>query len=93
MLLVLARESGSGPTDPLLSRRAFGDYPRKRMTAHMLRGAIREARRVSVSLGLDPKRFSPKSFQMAGITWRMQAGVSQAEVNTAADHAQGGGSS
>ena len=42
---------------------------------------------------LDPRRYSPKSFKMAGITWMIQAGVSQAEVNAAADHAQGGRSS
>ena len=60
------------------------------MTAHMLRDAIKKA---TVSLDLDPKRYSPKSFKMAGITWMVQAGVSQAEVNVAADHAKGGGSS
>jgi len=90
MLVVFAQESGSGPTDPFLSRRAFGNYPRKHMTAHMLRDAIKKA---AGSLGLDPKRYSPKSFKMAGITWMIQAGVSQAEVNVAADHAKGGGSS
>ena len=90
MLITFAQESGSGPTDPFLSRRAFGNYPRKKMTAHMLRDAIKGA---AVSLHLDSNRFSPKSFKMAGITWLIQAGVSQTEVNSAADHAQGGSSS
>ena len=90
MLVLFAQESGSGPTDPFLSRRAFGNYPRKRMTARMLRDAIKQA---ATAMGLNPKRFSTKSFKMAGITWMIQAGVPQAEVNTAADHAQGGSSS
>ncbi len=41
----------------------------------------------------NPLLVSRKGFKMAGITWMISAGVSQADVNKAADHSQKGSSS
>ena len=44
-------------------------------------------------MNLDPTRYSTKSFKMAAITWMIQAGISQRDVNKAMDHSQKGSSS
>ena len=91
MIVIFAQASEAGPTDPFLSRRPFGNYSRLNMTAKMLRDAIKKV--ATRMPNRNPLRYSPKSFKMAGITWMISAGVSQADVNKAADHSQKGSSS